>query len=174
MLANFTAQFAAAKKTLKAETFVAEWAALVGSAKKLLGDDGLDAAYEATLREVRKQVGRVGHRVLREEEGILFATGDYNPGTGQLRSETASKTGDKAATVKFLRHLYMLRMSGSHRLWLCALPNSYRDWPHGEMNGGTLPALRGKLGDLTERFSAEDKKHLANATQRRCAGVTRP
>jgi hypothetical protein len=59
----------------------------------------------------------------------------------------------------------MLRMSGGHRLWLCALPSSYRDWPHGEMNGGPLPALRGKLGDVTERFSAEDKKHLANATQ---------
>jgi hypothetical protein len=165
MLANFTAQFAAAKKTLKAETFAAEWAALVGAAKKLLGDDGLDAAHEATLREVRKQVARVGHRVLKEEDGILFATGDYKPGMGQLCSETPSKTGDKAATVKFLRHLYMLRMSGSHRVWLCALPNSYRDWPHGEMNGATLPALRGKLGDVSERFSTEDKKHLANASQ---------
>jgi hypothetical protein len=165
MLANFTAQFVAARKTLKAETFAAEWAALVGSAKKLLGDDGLDAAYEATLREVRKQVARLGHRVLKEDEGILFATGDYNPGTGQLCSEISSKTGDKAATVKFLRHLYMLRMSGGHRLWLCALPNSYRDWPHDEMTGGALPALRGKLGDVSERFSAEDKKHLANATQ---------
>jgi hypothetical protein len=33
------------------------------------------------------------------------------------------------------------------------------------MNGGSLSTLRGKLGDVTERFSPDDMKHLSNATQ---------
>jgi hypothetical protein len=93
MLANFSSQFDAAKNTLKSETFAAEWAVLLASAKKLLGEDGLDAAYESTLRDLRKKPARVGPRVLREEEGILYATGDYNPGTGQLPGHWPAAVG---------------------------------------------------------------------------------
>jgi hypothetical protein len=124
MAENFSDEVDASKKTLATESFASEWHKLLERAKKLLGDAALDAEYESVLRDLRKQVGHLGHRVVKEDDGILFATGDYNLGTGQLRSDANAKTASKAATIKLLRHLYMLRKAGVTGFGsvLCRLP----------------------------------------------------
>lgn len=172
---NFSDEYSVTRRILNDETFDQSWAELIRGLKIVLNELGPDDSGAASLDKLRKQTKYGGSYIKSffkgkpgEDQEILVGTGEYTKTDGAGAKFTqSSKLTDKAAAIKFLRHLYMLRKRGSHKLWICSLPNSYSRWPHGEMLGcgNDFDGLRLKLSDTTERFSEEEKKHLSNATQ---------
>lgn len=172
---NFSDEFSVTRRILKDETFDQSWNELIRGLRVVLNELGPDDSGAPSLDKLRKQTKYGGSYIKSffagkpgEDQEILVGTGEYTTSDGAGTNFTGNaKLTDKAAAIKFLRHLYMLRKRGSHKLWVCSLPNSYSRWPHGEMAGcaNDFAGLRVKLSDTDERFSEEEKKHLSNATQ---------
>jgi Lysine-specific metallo-endopeptidase len=169
----FSEEFAKAGKVLRDETFTKDWTKLVETLRKLATDSGPSDSGADALTDLRKRVLEgPGNGILKgnkkvsdEAEGILYATGDYDPSKPTVVSGVNGATRDKAATLKLLRHLYFLRKRGSHKVWICSLPDGLKGWPSTQLAGADISKLKACLIDTSQRFSDEDKKHLSNATQ---------
>lgn len=74
---------------------------------------------------------------------------------------------DKAALLKFLRHLYLAGARGSQSVWVFSSPLAYRKFPSEEVaeNGATRTKLKETLNDVAEVFSDETKSRLSEAIQ---------
>lgn len=77
----------------------------------------------------------------------------------------------RSAAIKFLRHIYMLKKSGSCKVWIFSLPTVFTNWPHSYLwsNGVTPAAFKTLLRSEHEHFSAQQKKYLANSTHQALA-----
>ena len=113
---KFSNQYEEAKKVLKNETFGEGWKKLVQSLGRLMGDTGFNAGDAGSLDELRKKASRGadkgwfrGYEKIGEDEGLLAATGD------STTTAINGKTRKKAAALKFLRHVYLLKKWGSHK-----------------------------------------------------------
>ena len=71
----------------------------------------------------------------------------------------------RCAALKTLRHTHYHARRGNHKMWIVSLPESYSEWPDRYL-AGTTEQLVLKLGDAKEHFSAEERKHMSDATQR--------
>lgn len=169
----FTEEFEKAQEVIKGRTFNKDWLKLVGDLKKVFSVDGPSDNGASALSDLRKRVLEgesqgvfKGPKKLTDEaEGILSATGDYDHAKPTALSAINDATRDKAAALKLLRHLYLLRKRGSHKVWICSLPASMAAWPSKELAGADVAKLRSRLSDVSQRFSEEDKKNLSDATQ---------
>jgi len=90
------------------------------------------------------------------------------PPKGWSDKPTANLDADarqRAAALKFLQHVYLLRKRGSHKVWIHSLPNDFQQWASEALKAGTIDAVKRLLKADKERFSEEAKKHLSDATQ---------
>lgn len=167
---TFKAEYDFGRKFLANEgNFAEDWQPLVRKLHKLMGDEGFDAGRAQALSDLRKKVTQgestlLGHKTVTEDKGILSAVGGWTEsGSGTLDSRVKSR----AATLKLLRHVYLLNKSGNRKVWLLSLPQDFHDWPTDDLHAraATEIAARLLLRSSNELFSEEDKKNLASATQ---------
>ena len=124
--------------------------------KDIFGEDGFDEGCQPTLDLMR------GLLFLKEADRILQAAG----------ADPASKLApypesvQKAAAVKFLRHLYLSHQRGSQKVWVFDSPDAYRHYPSGELDAVKTNALniRNTLNDKAERFGAKRRAALGEAS----------
>lgn len=167
---TFKAEYDFGRESLANEARFAEsWRPLVHKLHKLMGDDGFDAGRAQALDDLRKKVRQgestlLGHKAVTEDKGILSAVGGWTE-NGSAVLDSRQKT--RAATLKLLRHVYLLNKSGNRKVWLLSLPQDFHDWPTDDLHAraATEIAARVLLRSSNELFSADDKKHLAAATQ---------
>lgn len=71
-----------------------------------------------------------------------------------------------AATLKLLRHTYVIHERGAQKVWLVSTPKSYRNYPSAELDAAktSRDTLKGRFAAEDEFFSKNDKKNLASAT----------
>lgn len=150
---RFSDQYSAAKKSMTDGTFDKGSKKLIESLKRLMTDTGFDDGEASKLDDLRKLLAK--KKSTEDKETLALIGGDT--------LDTAGR--EKAAAVKFLRHIYLLKKAGSHKVWVHSLPNDFSDWAHYALKAGTGEAAKTLLRSSNERFSAEQKKHLSNATQ---------
>lgn len=151
-----------------ADNFAEDWRPLIGRLQKLCDDSGFDAAQASALADLRKAVtwgdkGVIGHKSVTEDVGILRAVGDSDADGGAVDARKRLR----AAALKLLRHVYLINKSGNRKAWVVSLPTELQAWPTDDFHarGTTREAARTLLRGQTEIFSAEDRKHLAQATR---------
>ncbi len=167
---RFSDQYSAAKKALaKSDTYDAEWKKSVEALHKLMDDTGFEPGRAGELDDLRKKVTRGeskgfarGHAKVSVDEGILRAAKGWSD---KPTATLDAATRQRAAALKFLQHVYLLRKRGSHKVWIHSLPNDFGQWSFEALGTGTIDAVKQLLKSDKERFSAEQKKHLSNATQ---------
>jgi hypothetical protein len=169
----FSDEFDQAKIALQSGTFNQDWNSLINELKRVFAADGPSANGASSLDTLRKRVkqgekqGLLGFRkkLNSEADGILTATGDFDYKKPTETLSITNQTRNKAAALKLLRHLYLLRRRGGHKVWICSLPASFSHWPSKNLENAQPITLQAKLNDVTQRFSDSDKNHLANASQ---------
>lgn len=167
---KFKAEYDYARGWLRnADNFEEGWRPLVRRLNKLMAADGFDAGQAESLDALRKQVRKgdrklLGHARVTEDRGILGAVGAWSDnGTGPVENRAKMR----AAALKLLRHVYLVNKSGNRRAWVISIPDAFRDWPSDDLNAraGTRQTARTLLASDDERFSAEQRKHLAASTR---------
>ncbi|WP_271009449.1 M35 family metallo-endopeptidase [Paucibacter sp. B51] len=167
---TFKAEYDFGRKFLAKESnFAEDWQPLVRKLHQLMSDEGFDAGRAQALSDLRKKVKQgestlLGHKTVTEDKGILRAVGGW---TDAADGALDSRTKSRAATLKLLRHVYLLNKSGNRKVWLLSLPQDFHDWPTDDLHAraATEIAARQLLRSDNELFSDEDKKNLASATQ---------
>ena len=153
------------------------WRGTLVSLAALVAAEGPHASHADALTALRRQVrgkpgagGGAAGRARTEADALLEAAG------ASPRSSGPGTAFGLAAALKLLRHLYLARQRGSHKVWVLSLPVSFTDWPSAELAAASAAELRQKLAAPGERFSLEDRKHLSDCTQEamRWCGKTGP
>lgn len=167
--AKFRPHYEYAKGWLKDESaFAAGWQPVVKSLNRLMAEGGFDSAHAEALVALRAKVtngeARLGgHAAIREDQGILEAVKAWDAKKATV--DDAAKM--RAAALKMLRHVYLIKKAGSCQVWVHSLPTAFIDWTSNHINANcnTADAVKAILRSNGEQFSEEQKKYLAYASQ---------
>lgn len=167
---KFVTEYAAARAAVaKSGNFERSWQPLVVRLEKLMGADGFDAAQEPALDELRSNVTKGPSQTRHsEDKGILTAAGGWVDGdVGAVAPETKKR----AASLKFLRHVYLQNKAGNRRVWVFSLPVEFTDWPSKflEANAPTVGVVKRLLASKDEHFNDQQRRYLGNSTQQAMA-----
>jgi len=136
------------------------WEKLIPRLQKVVGTN-FEPAEHTVLDDLRKAVRHAEQKGT--DEGAFLASG---AGVATRTAALAdSQNVLRCAALKMLRHTHYHARRGNHKMWIVALPESYSQWPDRFLAGST-EQLYVKLGDSKEHFSAGDRKHISDATQR--------
>lgn len=140
-----------------------DWQALIVRARKLAGASGFVAGEAALVDDLRKKLAKAQGHGANEAVSLLQGAGETLTGKGANPLVDAG-LGKRLGALKTLRHTYLLKHYGAHKVWCLAVPSSFTDWPCAALIGD-LVSVTTKLNDVNERFSLEQRKHLSNASQ---------
>ncbi len=163
----YSTRHAATIETLKSPDFAAssEWVRVISSAKQCVVADGFDAARYSACTGIRKRVSEAEVKdKIKPVDTMLTAAGVTSLPTSGSKSIPAP-VAKRVAALEVLRHLWLLKTTGSHKLWVLSLPESYKAWPDVALAGKAYDSLGAIVNDGSAHFSVEDRKHLAQATQ---------
>ncbi|HEX2826467.1 MAG TPA: M35 family metallo-endopeptidase [Burkholderiales bacterium] len=166
---KFKVHYDYAKEWLKDEkAFAAGWQPTVKSLKQLMSDGGFDSTHAEALQSLRNKVrngeARLnGHGSIKEDQGILEAVKAWGAKGPTLDDGVKMR----AATLKMLRHIYLIKKAGSCQVWVHSLPTAFTDWTSNHINANcsTADAVKAVLRANHEHFSEDQKKYLGYASQ---------
>ena len=126
--------------------------------KRVLGPDGPDRTHAGVLDAFREVSLKFN-----EADRIMEAAG-LNPAGREIPADDGVR---KAALLKFLRHLYMVGARGSQQVWVLSTPAAYTNFPQDEILSANFSnaSIKAKLTDVAEKFDADVRKRLGEATQ---------
>jgi hypothetical protein len=161
----YSSRHAALLETLKSRDFSSggDWGATIEATRGAVGQNGFDVGKYSACESIRKIVAKGVKAKTKPAATILAgAGGSASVSSGTPLSDSLSK---RMAALESLRHLWLLKKSGSHQLWVLSLPMQYGDWPEADLAGKPLDGIASKLNDENTRFGSSDRKHLSDATQ---------
>jgi hypothetical protein len=152
----FSKEYKTLKDVVGKQKFDEPLKSAMAALKDVFGADGFDENCQATLDLMR------GLLFIKEGDRILEAAG------GDPASSLAPypESVQKAAAIKFLRHLYLAHERGGQKVWVFDSPDSYRHYPSGELDAvkANPLAIKTALDDKTERFGAKRRAALGQAS----------
>lgn len=153
--AGLADEYKLCRDTLEKETFSGAITGLSGLFKAL-GSDGPSSEHYGKVTYLRDVTLK-----FKEADKLMEAAGIAAKGAA---SATAIK---KAASLKLLRHLYLVGQRGSQQIWVVSTPKAGRKFLSDELLDvkATAATVKNKLADVDEQFSAETKKQLCEAMQ---------
>lgn len=82
-------------------------------------------------------------------------------------TDTATNTqSERLAALELLYHTYYHSTKGKESVWIVSIPTNYTAWPHTHFNNATVSNILTALNaGSAEKFSFEDRKHIATAAQ---------
>lgn len=176
---KFKVEYEYARAWLKNKSaFDPDWQELVASLHSLMTLTGFDVGHAESLQKLRKKAGQgaakfLGHQTISESQGLLQAVKAWSDRPNATTLDDSSKM--RAAALKFLRHVYLVKKSGNRVVWIHSLPLEFHDWPsrHIHARTSTRDAVERILDTDNEIFSETQKKYLAVSTQQALAWCQR-
>jgi hypothetical protein len=165
MASRFSEAYAEISKGLASRDFSADkdWQKLLVRARKLVAVDGFDAGESGLVGDLRTALSKGTARGTTEAVALLAGAGEALSGKGANVSVDAA-LALRLGALKTLRHTYLLKRFGGHKVWCVDLPTSFTDWPHEALAGDLARSTR-RLDDRNERFAEARRKDLGNASQ---------
>ena len=168
-MGNFSEAYSQARDVIQTEKFAAEWETFIDNEARLklvLGADYPSASHGDGLDKLRTRFDKAAKK------------GFFSNFTGNGLDEVilaACKTGgrdanigEKAATLKMLKHLYLQRKSGNQDVWIYSPPKAYRSWMFSEIKGEDNGS-KAKLRQEKEVYSAGERAVMCDALQEAAA-----
>jgi hypothetical protein len=125
--------------------------------KKVLGADGPERSHAESLEHFRTVTLK-----FKATDKILESSG-LDPAGKNVPTEDAVK---RAASLKFLRHLYMVSARGNQEVWVLTSPKTYSHYPLAELMGVKTSnvSIKAKIEDIDERFGVQTRTQIGEAT----------
>ena len=141
-----------------------DWVPVISDSRQLVVEGGYNVEKYKASEALRKRVEAADKKNVKPASTMLTAAGVTSLPSSGTKSIPAG-VANRVAALEMLRHLWLIKKSGSHKLWVLSLPESYRDWPAADLAGKTFDGIGARLNDDTSHFSVDDRKHLSQATQ---------
>ena len=157
---QYTPEYDRTRTALGTPGYAAGFAALRTELARALGNDGFEASGAQAFDSLRSLLGtaRTGEPASANEATRLLDAAGASPGM------TAAER-QRAAALKMLRHVYLVKQRGGQSAWVVSLPLAMTDWPEDSLSIGTADAAKTMLASVNERFSADDRKNLSDGLQ---------
>lgn len=165
MASRFSDAYVEVSRGLSSRDFSSDgdWQKLLVRARKLVAVDGFDAGESGMVGDLRKALTKGVAHGTREAVALLKGGGETLSGTG-ANARIDAALARRLGALKTLRHTYLLKRFGGHKVWCVDLPMSFADWPHEALTGDLAQSTQ-RLDDLNERFAESRRKDLGNASQ---------
>lgn len=143
------------RKTMQQEKFDGAITG-IGDILKVLSTDGPAVEHYHKVSHFRDVTLK-----FKEADKMMEAAGIKDTGTPSDSSVL------KAASLKLVRHLYLVGTRGSQQIWVVSTPKSFTKFPSDELDAVKSNAInvKAKLADVDEQFSTETKNCLSSAMQ---------
>jgi len=151
---------------LKSSDFPAdgEWKPLIDDARALVITEGFNVEKYKVCETLRSKVASGSKKEIKPAATLLRAAGVISlPSVGT--KVIPGNVIKRLAALETLRHLWLLKKSGSHKIWVLSLPGAYRDWPEADLAGKDYDGIGNRVNDPSSHFSSDDRKHLSDATK---------
>ncbi|WP_051040407.1 hypothetical protein [Methylomicrobium album] len=127
----------------------------------LFGPDGFSSAHFKTPDKVRDKIYSQTSYAIVRFFGAGKTSGDV---IYEAANNTASPTAvnDRAATLKFVKHLYRAKKRGAQDVWIYSPPSEHAGWIFDEITGNKETVIA-KLNKEAELFSETDKNSMCSA-----------
>ena len=166
----YSTRHAALIETLKSTDYASsdDWKTIITDARLLAVASGFEVEKYKASEALRKLVSGAQKKSVKAATTMLTGAGltaGATSGTTTATTAVAPAVAQRVAALDMLRHLWMLKKAGSHKVWVLSLPLAYRNWPAADLAGKDHGGISERLNDTTSRFSTTDRKHLSQATQ---------
>ncbi|WP_027159864.1 M35 family metallo-endopeptidase [Methylobacter luteus] len=161
----FTEAYKKAQEVIEKKEFSGpEWQKFLkeeAKIKGLFGPDGFSTAHFKTPDKIRKKINSESTNAL-----VRFIIGGKK--SGDVVYEAANNTNDlaglndRAATLKFVKHLYRAQKRGGQDVWIYSPPKQHTGWIFDEIAGGKETVIA-RLNMEEELFSDTDMKNMCSA-----------
>lgn len=168
-MANFSTAYAKARTVITTARFAADWQKLIdteGPLKSALGAESPEVAHGGAFDKLRDRLDKAARKGI----GALFTGNGLDEVILKAARESDKDTavGEKAATLKMLKHLYLVRQKGSQDVWVYSPPKAFKKWVFDEIKGSDADSKK-RLQQETEVYSAKDRAVMADALQEAAA-----
>lgn len=163
---QFSQAYRKARSVVSGQSFAADWDKFLRTeldVPALLAADGLNTGRAADLDKIRKKIDAS----TKNGAFTAFFVGGGVADTllAAARSDKSAGTvADRAATLKWLKHLYFSRKRGGQEVWVYAGPKAYDKWVFDEIVGNES-GFKSKLASETEVYSVADRATMCDALQ---------
>ena len=156
---NFTQAYGKARDVTANQKYEADWQAFADTAgvPKLLDRSGFRSGQGRTADAVRKRLDKDAKEAKCSVPELIY--------NASVNAKSPGSLAERAATVKFVKHVYHVHKRGGQDVWVYAPPKSDSGWVFDEITGdaGTVKA---RLAHDDEIFSAEERKWMSTSLQR--------
>lgn len=166
---NFSEAYAKARNTIQTGKFEKDWQAFIDTEAKIklvLGVDSPDVNHGDALDKLRAKLDKASKKGFTSvftgsglDEVILKACKE---------NDTDKNVGEKAASLKMLKHLYLQRKVGNQDVWIYSPPKNYKKWIFEEIKGADSGS-KSKLTQEKEVYSSGDRVVMCDALQEAAA-----
>lgn len=166
---NFSKAYSRARDTIQTKKYAKDWQAFIDTEARLklvLGVDSPDVNHGDSLDKLRLKLDKAAKKGIL---GVLSGSGlDEIIIQASKESDADTKIGDKAASLKMLKHLYLQRKVGRQDVWIYSPPKSYRKWIFDEIKGDDKSS-KSNLSKEKEVYSPGERVVMCDALQEAAA-----
>lgn len=152
---TFTEAYEKAREVTGSQQYSSDWNTFVKdkcALQSFYGRKGFSKSHAKAPTRLREQLAKGVKDKSAESEQIYAAA--TNPKSG-------GSLCDRAATLKFTRHLYHVVERGGQDVWVYAPPQSDATWVFDEITGNDAVTIKGRLERNDEIFSEEQRKWMS-------------
>ena len=153
---NFTEAYQKAREVSAQQQFGGEWNALLKEKLRLqsfYSRTGFSRSNAKAPAKLREQLTKGVKDKLTESDQLFQAASNDKSGGSLI---------DRAATLKFTRHLYHVAARGGQDVWVYAPPQSDATWVFDEITGDEA-TIKARLARNDEIFSQEQRKWMSTS-----------
>ena len=159
---QFTQAYKKARKVFQTQTFASgdpDWEKFLKTELgviSLLGETGPDPKFAAGVDKLRAKIGEAlpkgfFQRLFSGEADIIW---------NAAGASTQGDQAQRAAAIKFIRHLYRATKRGAQDVWVFNPPKAHKKYIFDEMSGSGSKA---KLNKVDEMFGLDEMRHMSAA-----------
>lgn len=148
-----------------------DWQKLVVRARKLVAIDGFDAGESGVVGDLRKTLAKGVAQGTNEAVAMLKGSGETLSGKG-ANARVDAALALRLGALKTLRHTYLLKRFGGHKVWCVDFPPRSR---RGRMMHSPVIWRSPRVGSMiaTNDLQTRDARISATHPKRRSSGCTR-
>ncbi|WP_295446937.1 M35 family metallo-endopeptidase [uncultured Thiodictyon sp.] len=149
---SFDEVYDKARSVVRVQVFQADWQAFLRDScmiTSFLAVSGFDGARPLTLDAIRQRIADEVKSDLVSAGTVIYDAATNTKSTGNL--------AERAATIKFLKHMYLGGQAGAQSVWVYAPPKADGGWIFDELLGLDATKIQDRLNREGDIFSEQDR-----------------
>jgi Lysine-specific metallo-endopeptidase len=156
---TFTEAYSKARDVVVNQKYAEDWQAFADKAgvAKLLDRSGFASGRAKVVDQVRKRIDTQAKEGLCPAGDVIY--------DAAVNAKSLGSLAERAAAIKFVKHVYRVHKRGGQDVWVYAPPQSDATWVFDEVCGDG-PTVKSRLAHEDEIFGLAERKWMSTSLAR--------